>query len=65
MVKSEIENKYHIKTVGESDGYEVEMEFDTPYDLPTILKTLLDHIDETEEFTKIMIGKIGDETDEQ
>jgi len=58
-------NKYHIKTVGESDGYEVEMEFDTPYDLPTILKTLLDHIDETEEFTKIMIGKIGDETDEQ
>lgn len=65
MVKSEMENKYHIKTVGESDGYEVEMEFDTPYDLPTILKTLLDHIDETEEFTKIMIGKIGDETDEQ
>lgn len=65
MVKSEMENKYHIKTVGESDGYEVEMEFDTPYDLPTILKNLLDHIDETEEFTKIMIGKIGDETDEQ
>ena len=65
MVKSEIENKYHVKTVGESDGYEVEMEFDTPYNLPTILKTLLDHIDETEEFTKIMIGKIGDETDEQ
>jgi len=32
MVKSEIENKYHINTVGESDGYEVEMEFDTPYD---------------------------------
>jgi len=57
-------SKYHIKTVGESDGYEVEMEFDTPHDLPTILKTLLDHIDETEEFTKIMIGKIGDETDE-
>ena len=65
MVKSEIENKYHVKTVGESDGYEVEMEFDTPHDLPTILKTILDHIDEAEKFTKIMIGKIGDETDEQ
>lgn len=65
MVKSEIENKYHIKTVGESDGYEIEMELDTPHDLPTILKAILDNIDEAEKFTKIMIGKIGDETDEQ
>jgi len=62
MVKSEIENKYHVKVVGEMDGYEAKLEFDTPNDLSHILKTLLD--EDTEGFTKIMIGKIGDETDE-
>ncbi|WP_203181069.1 hypothetical protein [Lactiplantibacillus pentosus] len=53
------ENKWHIAIAREVDGLEVEMGFDTPFELKRLLKTMSDHIgDDIPE--RISIEAIGD-----
>lgn len=57
------ENKWHIAIVREVDGIEVKMEFDTPFELKRLLKTMSDHIgDDIPE--RISIEAIGDGSDD-
>ncbi|ASX21856.1 hypothetical protein [Lactiplantibacillus plantarum] len=57
------EIKWHIAIVREVDGLEVEMGFDTPFELKRLLKTMSDHIgDDIPE--RISIEAIGDGDDD-
>ena len=57
------EIKWHIAIVREVDGLEVEMGFDTPFELQRLLKTMSDHIgDDIPE--RISIEAIGDGDDD-
>lgn len=55
--------KWHIAIIREVDGLEVEMGFDTPFELKHLLKTMSDHIGDDSP-KRIGIKVIGDGDDD-